>query len=70
MDICGTLDEGLADRIDAVFESKSKTLSIVLGECSDAQVNVRKVQPLSGSQFAPDSTTQTTSLPRTATTSS
>ena len=54
-DVCGALDEGLADRIDAVFESKSKTLSIVLRERLDAQVNVRKVQPLSRSQFPADS---------------
>src|SRR5262245_19614466 len=39
--ICGTLDEGLADRVHAMFQSKSKTVSIVLGESPDAQVNVR-----------------------------
>ena len=50
----GVFDEGLADRIDTVFEGKRKAMPVVVGEGADAQIDAGQIEAFTGTQLPPD----------------
>ena len=50
----GVFDEGLADRVDTVFEGKRQAMLVVVGEGADAQIDAGQIEAFTGAQLSPD----------------
>ena len=52
--VCGTLYEGLTDCVETLFLGERQPALILLGEGSNAKLDVGKIQPFLGTEFASD----------------
>ena len=52
MDVRRQFHKRLTYGVHAMFEGKFQALPIALGECRDAQIDARQIQPFPGPQFA------------------